>query len=66
VTVVGGPSVIQELLRAGLVDELQLDVMPVILGTDLRLLDDPDLSLRIEKLRLQEIGPRTSLRFRVR
>jgi dihydrofolate reductase len=67
VTVVGGPGVIQELLRAGVVDELRLDVMPVMLGAGLRLLDHADLSrLRIEKLGVQEIGPRTSLRFRVR
>jgi dihydrofolate reductase len=32
VQVVGGVSVIQQLLRAGLVDELHIDFMPVLLG----------------------------------
>jgi dihydrofolate reductase len=67
VTIVGGPSVIGELLRAGLVDELQLDIMPVMLGAGLRLLDDADLArLEVEKLGVQEFGARTSLHLRVR
>ena len=60
--VVGGASVIQQLLRAGLVDELRVDVMPVILGSGLRLLEN------VEHVRLEdnvvEIGARTSLAFR--
>jgi dihydrofolate reductase len=66
VQVVGGVSVTQQLLRAGLVDELRLDVMPVLLGTGLRFLDHPDLEHeRLEKIGVQEVGPRTSLTFRV-
>jgi dihydrofolate reductase len=66
VTVVGGPDVIRQLLRAGLVDELHVDVMPVLLGSGLRLLDDAALEgVRLEKTGVQEIGARTSLRFRV-
>ncbi|MGH2528434.1 MAG: dihydrofolate reductase family protein [Actinomycetota bacterium] len=37
VTVMGSASVIQQLLRAGLVDELRVDVMPVLLRSGLRL-----------------------------
>jgi dihydrofolate reductase len=66
VQVVGGPGVIQQLLGAGLVDELSIDVMPVVLGEGLRLLE----SLAPERLRLEqregrEVGARTSLGFRV-
>jgi RibD domain-containing protein len=32
VQVVGGASVVQQLLRGGLVDELRVEVMPVVLG----------------------------------
>ena len=39
VTVVGGPSVIQQCLRLGLADELHVDIMPVLLGSGLRLFD---------------------------
>jgi dihydrofolate reductase len=66
VTVVGGVSVIQQLLRAGLVNELSVDVMPVLLGTGLRLFDAGLEHVELEKIDVREIGDRTSLRFRVR
>ncbi len=40
--------------------------MPVILGAGLRLFDTADpAGITLEKLDVQEIGARTSLRFRV-
>lgn len=66
VTVVGGVNLIRQLLQARLVDELQVDVMPILLGAGLRLFDGLFArDVTIEKLRVDEIGPRTSLRFRV-
>jgi dihydrofolate reductase len=66
VQVVGGAGVIQQLLRAGLVDEFHVDVMPVLLGAGLRLLENIDPArVRLEKIDLQDLGPRTSFRFRV-
>ncbi|HEX3462288.1 MAG TPA: dihydrofolate reductase family protein [Acidimicrobiales bacterium] len=66
VTVVGGPAVVTELLRAGLADELRVDVMPVLLGSGLRLFGRPGLgSVELEKINVQEIGARTALRYRV-
>jgi dihydrofolate reductase len=66
VTVVGGVDVIRQLLHAGLVDELRVDVMPVLLGGGLRFLDDPSLAhLELEKIGVEQVGERTSLRFRV-
>jgi dihydrofolate reductase len=66
IQVVGGASVVQQLLRAGLVDELRIDVMPVVLGDGLRLLENVDPKrVRLEKRDVQEIGVRTSLSFRV-
>jgi riboflavin biosynthesis pyrimidine reductase len=67
VQVIGGASVIQQLLRASLVDELHLDVMPVLLGTGLRLFDNTALEpIQIEKIVVQEKGPRTTLKLRVK
>jgi dihydrofolate reductase len=67
VTVVGGVSIVQQLLHAGLVDELCVDVMPVLLGAGLRSFGDTGLEgIQLEKVGVQEVGPRTSLRFRVR
>jgi dihydrofolate reductase len=67
VTVVGGASVIQQLLRAGLVDELHVDYMPVLLGEGLRPFDAAGLGdVELEKIGVLEEGARTSLRFRVK
>lgn len=66
VTVVGGIEVIRKLLRAGEVDELRIDLMPVFLGEGSRLFDDPALALvTIEAIGSQQAGPRTCLRYRV-
>lgn len=66
VTCVGGVDLIRQLLRAGLVDELRLDVMPVLLGSGLRLFDDEALAgIRLAKRSVTEAGVRTSLRFDV-
>ena len=64
VTVVGGVDLNRQLLAAGLVDELHVDVMPVLLGSGLRLFDGTP-PLVLEKLGVEEAGRRTSLRFRV-
>ncbi len=66
VQVVGGIDVARQLLRAGLVDELHIDVMPVLVGSGLRLFEDEvGENLQLEKVGVQEHGPRTSLTFRV-
>jgi dihydrofolate reductase len=67
VQVVGGADVIRQLLRAGLVDELHIDVMPVLLGAGLRLFDGDGIEdVQLEKIGVQELGARTSLTFRVK
>ena len=67
VQVVGGVSIAQQLLGAGLVDELHVDIMPVFLGSGLRSFEGSGLeSVRLEKISVQEIGVRTSLRFRMK
>jgi dihydrofolate reductase len=66
VQVVGGADLIRQLLAAGLVDELWIDVMPVLLGSGRRLFDGlaPD-TVSFEKAHVQEVGVRTTLAFRV-
>jgi dihydrofolate reductase len=67
VQVVGGVSIAQQLFGAGLVDELQVDIMPVFLGVGLRSFESSSLErVRLEKISVQEVGARTSLRFRVK
>lgn len=67
VQVVGGVSIAQQLLHARLVDELHVDIVPVFLGIGLRSFESSSLErVRLEKIKVQEVGPRTSLRFRVK
>src|ERR671911_431417 len=66
VQVVGGASVIQQLLQAGLVDELHIDVMPLFLGDGLRLFEHAALDcIDLESIGEESVGQRTGLRFRI-
>jgi dihydrofolate reductase len=67
VGIAGGASTIQQYLRAGLVDELQVHVAPLLLGAGLRLFDGLE-GAGIELERTDAIdSPRvTHLRFRVK
>jgi dihydrofolate reductase len=66
VTVVGGASTFQQVLNAGLADELQLDVRPVLLGAGLRLFDNlQQAPLALEPIRVVELPGFTHLAFRV-
>jgi dihydrofolate reductase len=65
--VVGGVSIAQQLLDAGLADELHVDIMPLFLGSGLRSFESSTLErVRLEKISVQEVGARTSLRFRIK
>jgi dihydrofolate reductase len=67
VTVVGSASVTRQCIRAGLVDELQIDIMPILLGGGLRLFEGPELtSMQLERLNVENLpGGRIHLKFRV-
>ncbi len=61
-----GASMVRQVLRAGLADELHVDVAPVLLGAGLRLFDDPELEgVALRKIGAREVGKFTSLRFQV-
>lgn len=67
VTVVGGPTLIQALLNAGMVDELEIDVMPVLMRSGLRLLDNLHGEVRLEQIDVAALAQgRTALRYAVR
>jgi dihydrofolate reductase len=65
ITVIGGASTIQQCLRAGLADELHVDIMPVLLCGGLRLFEAIDTEyIRLERLKVLELpAGRTHLRF---
>jgi dihydrofolate reductase len=66
VVIGGGASVINQYLAAGLVDDLELHVVPLVLGGGARLFDGlgPDL-LKIEQVRAVEAPGVTHLKYRV-
>jgi dihydrofolate reductase len=67
VQIIGGASTIQQCLDAGLIDELKLDVMAVLLGDGLRLLENIDADkITLERTKVEEItAARTSITFKV-
>jgi dihydrofolate reductase len=66
VTIVGGANTAQQLLRAGLVDELEIGIMPLILGQGLRFFEHLDMEqIELERTRVIESGARIDIRFRI-
>jgi dihydrofolate reductase len=65
VTVGGGASAINQYLAAGLVDELEINVVPLMLGGGERLLEDVGSDLKLEQLRAVEAPGVAHLKYRV-
>lgn len=65
VTIVGGPTITRHCLSLGLIDELQLGIVPVLLGAGLRLFDQLDRQIELERVRMSEEASITYLHFRV-
>jgi dihydrofolate reductase len=66
IALAGGAAVAQQFLRAGLVDEMQLHVAPVLLGGGTRLLDNLEgTSLELECIRVIDAPGVTHLKYRV-
>ena len=66
VMVVGGANTAQQCLRAGLVDEIHIGIVPVLLGEGLRFFEPVvNEQMKMEKIRVLESKTRTDLWFRV-
>lgn len=65
VHIMGGASIIQQALAAGLVDELFLHVVPMVLGDGTRLFDHLGGPVRLEQTEVIDSGHVTHLRYRV-
>src|SRR5919108_4046872 len=66
VVIGGGASVINQYLAAGLVDEPELHIVPLVLGGGARLFDGLGAELRLEQVRAIEAPGVTHLKYRVR
>lgn len=61
-----GASVARQCLEAGLLEEIVVQVAPVMLGDGVRMFDPPEgRRIKLEKTSLAESGQLTDLRFRV-
>ena len=65
VAVGGGADVARQCLAEGLVDEVQLHVVPVVAGDGTRLFDAPVPHLRLTRTRVVDAPNVTHLRYRV-
>jgi dihydrofolate reductase len=66
VTIVGGASTAQQIINAGLFDEIEIGIIPVLLGAGLRFFDNiAAQNIELEKIRVLESPGRTDLRYRV-
>ena len=67
VNVIGAASTAQQCLKAGLADELQVDIMPVFLGGGLQPFEGIDQGqIQLERLAVMELPHgRTHLKFRI-
>jgi dihydrofolate reductase len=66
VLVMGGPTVAQQAVRAGLVDEIRLHLVPVLFGAGTRLFDDLGTKhIELEPTEVVASPAATHLRFRV-
>lgn len=66
VSLAGGANVIQQCLALGLVDEMELSVVPVLLGRGSRLFDNiADAGLKLEQIRAIEAPGVTHIRYLV-
>ena len=61
----GGADVINQFLAAGLLDELELHVVPLLLGGGSRLLEGVGTDVRLEQVRVVEAPGVAHLRYRV-
>jgi dihydrofolate reductase len=66
VQVIGGASVAQQLIGADLLDQIQISLMPLLLGDGLRLFKDIGTApRRLEKIALIDSPARTDIRYRL-
>jgi dihydrofolate reductase len=67
IAIIGGATTARQCIKAGLADELHIDIMPVLLCGGLRLFEDIGTEqIQLERIRVIESpAGRTHLRFRV-
>ncbi len=62
----GGAGAVQQYIAAGLVDEMWLNIVPVLLGSGARLLDETTAGAEFEQVRVLEAPGVTHIKYRSR
>src|SRR5215216_1033042 len=66
VTIVGGASTAQQVLNGRLFDEIQIGIVPILLGGGLRFFENESIeSMELEQVKVLESPSRIDLRFRI-
>lgn len=67
VTIIGSAGTTGECMRAGVADELHIDIIPVFLKAGFRPFEDTgDIPIKVERIKVAELpAGRTHLRFRI-
>jgi dihydrofolate reductase len=65
ISIAGGANAIQQFIKAGLLDELQIHLVPILLGGGTRLLDNLG-DTKLEKIRVIDSQLVTHLKFRLK
>jgi dihydrofolate reductase len=65
VDIAGGASTVRQALAAGVIDELLLDIAPVLLGRGERIFDETTASSRVEPVEVLPSPYATHIRYRV-
>lgn len=67
IQVIGGADTIQQCLNSGLCHELQIDIMPIMLGKGLKLFENIDTEkIKLERISVEEVTKmRTSILYKV-
>lgn len=65
VVVVGGPDVGRQLINAKLVDEIHMDIIPIIITSGTRVFDGVEQEVQLEKINVTSVGERICMQFKV-
>jgi dihydrofolate reductase len=65
VTVMGGANVAQQYIKAGLVDEISIHLVPVLFGSGMRLIEHLEEHIQLETTEVTQTASAIHLRFRI-
>jgi dihydrofolate reductase len=65
IRVIGGANAVQQFINAGWLDEIEIHLIPILLGEGIRLFDHIDKSIELERIQVTEEPDVTHLKFRI-